>query len=89
MQSNWKYSFIDCTKDFIDAIKGDHQPYRSGDDARHVLQIDLAMVASLRSGFRDVRVDSITDGLPENLAEQDENLPDNEKPGNEEMQKES
>ncbi|NMC05452.1 MAG: Gfo/Idh/MocA family oxidoreductase [Candidatus Lokiarchaeota archaeon] len=72
MNTNWKYSFMACTKDFIDAILHDRSPYRSGDDARHVLQVDLAMVASLRSGFRDVKVDSITDGLPKNLAEMDE-----------------
>nr|MDO8113366.1 Gfo/Idh/MocA family oxidoreductase [Candidatus Sigynarchaeota archaeon] len=72
MQTNWKYSFMACTKDFIDSIKDDRLPYRSGDDARHVLQIDLAMVASLRSGFRDVKVDSITDGLPKHLTESED-----------------
>ncbi len=60
---------ISCSKDFIDAIKEDRPPYRSGAEARHVLQVDLAMVASLRSGFSDFRVSAITDGLPKNLGE--------------------
>ena len=71
MNSNWKYSFMACTADFIDAIKNDRPPYRSGDDARQVLQIDLAMVTSLRSGSREVKVSSITDGLPKHLAEEE------------------
>ncbi|HME53686.1 MAG TPA: Gfo/Idh/MocA family oxidoreductase [Candidatus Lokiarchaeia archaeon] len=74
MNSNWKYSFMACTKDFIDAIKDDRPPYRSGDEARQVLQIDLAMVASLRSKSREVKVNSITDGLPKNLGEKEMNL---------------
>nr|MDO8086620.1 Gfo/Idh/MocA family oxidoreductase [Candidatus Sigynarchaeum springense]MDO8117264.1 Gfo/Idh/MocA family oxidoreductase [Candidatus Sigynarchaeota archaeon] len=48
MDANWKYSFMACTKDFIEAIANDRPPYRSGNDARHVLQVDLAIVASLR-----------------------------------------
>jgi predicted dehydrogenase len=69
MPTNWKHSFIACTADFVDAIKEDRAPYRSGDEARHVLAVDLAMVASLRSRSADVRVSSITDGLPKRLAE--------------------
>ncbi len=69
MQTNWKYSFMECTRDFIDAIKQDRPPYRSGKEARHVLQVDLAMVASLRSGSCDFKVARITDGLPRGLAE--------------------
>jgi predicted dehydrogenase len=72
MNANWKHSFIACTKDFIDAIQADRPPFRSGDDARHVLQVNLAIVASLRSGFRDVKVSSITDGLPDALVEKEE-----------------
>ncbi len=69
MSSNWKYSFIECTRDFINSINEDRQPYRSGAEARHILQINLAMVASLRSGFSDFKVNHIKDGLPENLKE--------------------
>ncbi|MEX2683810.1 MAG: Gfo/Idh/MocA family protein [Candidatus Sigynarchaeota archaeon] len=72
MEANWKYSFMACTRDFIEAIVNDRPPYRSGNDARHVLQVDLAIVVSLRSGSRNVKVNSITDGLPRQLAEQEE-----------------
>lgn len=72
MESDWKYSFIECTRDFIESIIQDRAPYRSGNDARHVLQVNLAMVASLRSGFRDYKISSIKDGLPSNLQEFDD-----------------
>ncbi|MFX0100511.1 MAG: Gfo/Idh/MocA family protein [Candidatus Hodarchaeota archaeon] len=78
MDTNWKYSFLECSKDFIDAIKEDREPYRSGDEARHVLQINLAMVASLRSGFSDFKVNRIKDGLPSQLVEEEDDLEDQE-----------
>ncbi len=71
MPTNWKYSFLACSKDFVDAIKEDRPPYRSGAEARHILQVDLAMVASLRSGFSDFRVSAITDGIPKHLNEEE------------------
>ncbi|HMF29937.1 MAG TPA: Gfo/Idh/MocA family oxidoreductase [Candidatus Lokiarchaeia archaeon] len=71
MDSNWKYSFLACSRDFFEAIKEDRAPYRSGAEARHVLQVDLAMVASLRTGFSDFKVSAITDGLPKNLVEEE------------------
>lgn len=67
MATNWKHSFMACTADFIEAIREGRPPYRSGKEARHVLAVDLAIVASLRAGFKDVRVASITDGLPRGL----------------------
>ena len=76
MPTNWKHSFLACSKDFIDAIKDDRPPYRSGAEARHVLQVDLAMVASLRSGSSDFKVAAISDGLPKNLQEEDHEIPE-------------
>jgi len=75
MPINWKYSFIECSRDFIDAIREDRSPYRSGDEARHVLQVDIAMVASLRSGSMDFKVSAIKDGLPDQFKQAEEDLP--------------
>ncbi|MHA1697974.1 MAG: Gfo/Idh/MocA family protein [Promethearchaeota archaeon] len=68
-QTNWKYSFIACTNDFIKSIIEDREPYRSGDDARHVLQVNLAVVASIRSWSTEIKINQIKDGLPKGLEE--------------------
>ncbi|MHA1794412.1 MAG: Gfo/Idh/MocA family protein [Promethearchaeota archaeon] len=67
LKTDWKYSFIASTRDFIESILEDRAPYRSGKDARHVLQVNLAVVASIRSGSIDYKVENIKDGLPKNL----------------------
>ncbi|MHA1682259.1 MAG: Gfo/Idh/MocA family protein [Promethearchaeota archaeon] len=85
LDTNWKHSFMACTKDFIESINEDREPYRSGDEARHILQVDLAMVASIRTGFSDFKVSNIKDGLPENLVE-GEDAPEEE--GEEEKEQE-
>ncbi|MHA1799645.1 MAG: Gfo/Idh/MocA family protein [Candidatus Helarchaeota archaeon] len=84
MDTNWKYSFINCTKHYIDAIKNDTEVVLDAKTARYILQISLAMVKSLRTGSVDVRVDSIKDGIGDNLIQEDEddsaifdNIPEN------------
>ncbi|MHC1592121.1 MAG: hypothetical protein ACXQS8_08535, partial [Candidatus Helarchaeales archaeon] len=61
--SNWKWSFINCTKHFIKCVKEDAEPILNGSEAREILQIALAMVRSLRSGCIDVPVKSIKNGI--------------------------
>ncbi|MHA1129673.1 MAG: Gfo/Idh/MocA family protein [Candidatus Helarchaeota archaeon] len=68
MDTNWKWSFINSTKHFIEAIKNDTEPILSGKDAREILQITLAIVKSIRSNFQEVKVNSIKDGI-DDLAE--------------------
>ena len=80
METNWKWSFINSTKHFVEAIKNDTEPILSGKDAREVLQISLAIVKSIRSNFQEVQVKSIVDGV-DDLAE----LP----PGEDEIEIES
>lgn len=72
METNWKWSFINSTQHFIQAIKNDTDPILTGEQAREILQIDLAAVKSLRSNFQDIRVDSIVDGLDNLAAPSDE-----------------
>lgn len=72
---DWKWSFIDCTKHFIRCIKEDIRPILTGKEAREILQVALAMVKSLRTGGVDVPVKSIKNGIGEELAESDEELP--------------
>jgi predicted dehydrogenase len=67
METNWKWSFINSTKHFIQAIKNDTEPILSGEEAREILQITLAIIKSVRSNSMDVQVNSIVDGI-DNLA---------------------
>ena len=72
METNWKHSFINCTKHFVNAIKNDTKVSLDAKTARYILQISLAMVKSLRSGNIDVPVDSIKDGIGNELAQEED-----------------
>ena len=63
MNTNWKYSFINCTRHFINAIKTDTDPILTPKEARYILQINLAVVKSMRNYAAPVSVHSISDGL--------------------------
>ena len=63
METNWKWSFINSTLHFIQAIKNDTEPILSGEQAREILQIALAVIKSSRSNSEDIRVNSIVDGV--------------------------
>ncbi|MHA1265816.1 MAG: Gfo/Idh/MocA family protein [Candidatus Helarchaeota archaeon] len=63
MKTNWKWSFINSTRHFIEAIKNNTEPILSGKDAREILQITLGIVKSLRSGFQDIKLNTIVDGI--------------------------
>jgi predicted dehydrogenase len=63
MKTDWKYGFINSTKHFIKCIKEDLDPILNGQDAREILQIDLAIIKSIRSGNTDVKVNSIKNGV--------------------------
>ena len=63
METNWKWSFINSTKHFIQAIKNDTEPILSGEKAREILQITLAIVKSIRTNSQNIMVKSIVDGI--------------------------
>lgn len=46
LRDDWADSFIDCTNDFIDAIKHDREPKLTGEEGREVLRIALAVLES-------------------------------------------
>ncbi|MBD3255312.1 MAG: hypothetical protein GF383_09480 [Candidatus Lokiarchaeota archaeon] len=47
---DWKYSFINATKHFIEAVKGNVEPILSGEQARYVLKFNLAAIKSAETG---------------------------------------
>ena len=46
LRDDWADSFIDSTKDFIEAIKYDRQPFLTGEEGREVLKFSLAAMQS-------------------------------------------
>ncbi len=49
-ENDWKYSFINATKYFIDVVKNNKEPILSGEHARKVLKFNLAAVKSAKLG---------------------------------------
>jgi len=49
-ENDWKYSFINATKYFIEVVKGNKKPILSGEQARKVLKFNLAAVKSSELG---------------------------------------
>ena len=61
METDWSASFIDCSKAFIQGIKTGKQVDLSGEEARYILQITLALIRSSRSNYSMVKVKDVTD----------------------------
>jgi len=49
-KKDWKYSFINATKYFIDVVKNNKDPILSGEQARNVLKFNLAAIKSSEVG---------------------------------------
>ncbi|MHA1411074.1 MAG: Gfo/Idh/MocA family protein [Promethearchaeota archaeon] len=45
-QNDWKYSFINATRNFIGAVKNNKKPFLSGKEAKYVLKFNLAAIKS-------------------------------------------
>jgi predicted dehydrogenase len=63
IDTDWASSFINCSKEFIEALRADRQPEVNPQEARYILQIGLAILTSLRNNFREVKIKEITDGI--------------------------
>lgn len=60
LRDDWADSFIDSTKDFIEAIKNDRDPVLTGEDGREVIKFSLAAMKSAELN-QPVLVDSLDD----------------------------
>ncbi|MFW9952497.1 MAG: Gfo/Idh/MocA family protein [Candidatus Thorarchaeota archaeon] len=49
-EKDWKYSFINSTNYFIDAVRNNKQPLLSGEQARSILKFNLAAIKSVEQG---------------------------------------
>ena len=57
-EKDWKYSFINSTRYFIDAVKNNKQPILSGEQARYILKFNLAAIKSAELG-KDIYLDDM------------------------------
>ncbi|TFG03242.1 MAG: Gfo/Idh/MocA family oxidoreductase [Promethearchaeota archaeon] len=57
-EKDWKYSFINATKYFINAVKNNKEPILSGDQARYILKFNLAAIKSAELG-KDICLDDM------------------------------
>ena len=57
-EKDWKYSFINATKHFIEAVKGNKEPILSGEQAKNILKFNLAAIKSSEIG-RDVYLEEM------------------------------
>jgi predicted dehydrogenase len=57
-QKDWKYSFINATNHFIEAVKSNKEPILSGKKARDILKFNLAAIKSSELG-REVFLEEI------------------------------
>lgn len=60
LRDDWADSFIDSTRDFIEAIKDDRPPVLTGEDGREVLKFSLAAMRAAAEN-RPVEVDTMDD----------------------------
>ncbi|MHA1718457.1 MAG: Gfo/Idh/MocA family protein [Promethearchaeota archaeon] len=61
VNTDWANSFVNCSREFIDAIREDRQPEVNPIEARYILQISLAIIRSLRSKYQEIQVKDIKD----------------------------
>ncbi len=57
-EKDWKYSFINATNYFIDAVKNNKKPILSGELAKNILKFNLAAIKSAELG-KDIVLDKI------------------------------
>lgn len=61
LDTDWASSFINCSREFVDAIKDNRQPQLDPKTARFVLQIGFALLRSMRNNSKKIRIKDIND----------------------------
>ncbi|MFX1358626.1 MAG: Gfo/Idh/MocA family protein [Promethearchaeota archaeon] len=57
-ENDWKISFINATKHFIEVVKGNEKPILSGDNAKYILKFNLAAIKSSETG-KEIYLDEL------------------------------
>jgi predicted dehydrogenase len=58
-KNDWKYSFINATKHFIEVVKGNKEPILSGEQAKYILKFNLAAIKSSEVG-KEIFIDDMS-----------------------------
>ena len=61
LETNWSSSFLNCSKEFIEGIREDREIELTPEEARYILQIGLAIIRSVRSNFKEVKLKDVKD----------------------------
>lgn len=61
IDTDWASSFIHCSREFVEAIRANRQPEVNPKEARYILQIGLAIIQSVRSGFKEIKIKDMKD----------------------------
>ena len=61
METDWKSSFVNCSREFIEGIKEDREIELNPKEARDILQIGLAIIRSVRNQFKEIKIKDIRD----------------------------
>ncbi|MBD3353726.1 MAG: hypothetical protein GF364_19735 [Candidatus Lokiarchaeota archaeon] len=63
VDTDWASSFLNCSRAFIEGIRNDTEIPLIPEEARYILKIGLAILSSVRNGFREVKLKEIKDGI--------------------------
>jgi predicted dehydrogenase len=61
VNTDWADSFVNCSREFIEAIREDRQPEVNPKEARYILQIGLGIIRSVRNNFKEVKLKDVID----------------------------
>ena len=61
IDTDWNVSFINCSREFIEGIQEDRQIELNPQEARYILQIGLAVIRSIRSNYKEVKIKDVKD----------------------------
>lgn len=63
IHTNWKWSFIECTRNFIQAIKNNTEAELTAAEGREILKLTLAIVKSMKHEGKEVKISEVGRGV--------------------------
>ena len=63
VNTDWGSSFVNASRAFVEGLRTGGEIELTGQDARYILQIGLAILTSIRNNYREVKLKEITNGI--------------------------
>ncbi len=78
IDTDWQTSFTNCSQAFIEGIRNNQKNIQMDPaTARYILQIDLAVISSVRQNFKEIKLKDVKDGptisIPDSDSEDESN----------------